>query len=190
MNRLVPLLFLLMALTGCFSVKQLQVSNWTFALPEEGVALAETPSFGEARLAYVVVRSPYDSRNFVVRRKDGSVAFDPCNQFASAPAMLVKGSALDVLRRTGVFRGVQPSVTTADVPDVLELVVDNLSLDCSQPSQRQAVVELTLVRVRNRQVAAAGRGSARVDAASGDYSAAFGKAFSEALRQAVPDVVK
>lgn len=190
MNRLF-VLALLPALSGCLTaVKQAPVVNWTFAPDLSQITAGTAPRLGEARLAIVTVRSPYDAKNLVVLRADGSVAFDPCNQFAASPAALFKGAALDVLRATGVFKGVQPAVTTADVKNVLELVVDECALDCREEGRRLASVKLTLVCIRDRIVVAVGRGVGRADVADGNYSRTFGEAFSGALRQALEPFVK
>ena len=169
-------------LAGCLSSASLKTpANWLLASDSAEFAVASKPELGEARLAVVAVRAPYDGRSLAVLRPDGSIAFDPYNQFAAVPSALAKGAALDVLRRTGRFVGVQPAVTTADVRTTLEVVVDELALDCRAEGERQASVRLTLVLIRDRQVVSARTGEARADASAGDYSAAFGTAFAKAL---------
>jgi len=183
--RVRVLAFLSLALlTGCFSARVPEASNWLLAPSASERPAVESPLFGEARLAVVFVRSPYDGKSITVLRPDGSVAFDPYNQFAALPAALIKGTALDILRRTGLFKGVQPSITTADVKTTLELVIDQFALDCRQDGSRKAVADLTLIMIERRQVIAARRGSAMVDAKDGNYSVAFGKAFTQALASA------
>jgi len=181
-----PLLF-----AGCFSTPPPTVACWTIAPKgSEAAAVADSPKFGEVRLAVVSVRAPFDGKPIAVLRQDGSMAFDPYNQFASVPSALMKGAALDVLRGTGLFKGVQPSITTADVDTALELTVDEVALDCRAAGERKACVRLTLAMVRKRLVVAAGRGSAAVDTADGDYSKAFGAAFARALSGAAAQLVK
>jgi len=189
MKRLSLLLIPLCA--GCLSPSEPRVpSSWLLTPAAAERAANAKPPFGEVRLSIVQVRAPYDGKSFVVLRPDGSVAFDPYNQFASTPSALVKGSALDVLRGTGLFVGVQPSVTTADVKTSLELVVDELALDCRSGDSQLARVSLTLVMIRNRQVVSAARSDAAVEAVTGNYTAAFGTAFSQALAEAAGKLKK
>lgn len=182
---LLPLL-----LTGCLSANVSKAVNWTLVPEASDFVAADERKFGEARLAIVTVRAPYDGRDLVVLRPDGSLAFDPCNQFAAVPSALIKGTALDVLRGSGLFKGVQPAVTTADVDCNLELVVDELALDCRTEGQRMASVRLALAMIRKRQVVAVGRGAASVETTDGNYSAAFGKAFTKAVSAAVAKLVR
>lgn len=190
MKRVLSVL-LLPVLAGCLSpAKTPPVANWMLTPKAVEKAVVDKPVFGEARLAVVYVRSPYDGRPLTVLRDDGSVAFDPYNQFAAVPAALIKGTALDVLRGTGLFAGVQPAITTADVKANLELVVDELSLDCSAEGSRKASVKLILAMVKDRQVVMAEHGAATADAADGNYSAAFGTAFSRALAEAASKFAK
>ena len=189
--RTLSILALLFLMGGCLSTSSVKApSNWTLMPNPAELVPAAKPAFDEARLAVVFVRSPFDGKALTVLRPDGSIAFDPYNQFASVPSALIKGTALDVLRQTGLFVGVQPSITTADVKTTLELVVDDISLDCRTEGSRQASVKLTLVMIRNRKVVSACRGEAVVDAAEGNYSAAFGTAFTKALSEAAAKLVK
>ena len=178
------------ALTGCFTTATPTVSNWTVAPSTTVAPVSAAPKLGEVRFAVVSVRSPYDGKSIAVLRPDGSIAFDAYNQFASVPAALVKGAALDILRGTGLFRGVQPSITTADVDTSLELMVDELALDCRTAGERKAFVRLTLAMVRRRQVVAVGRATAVAGTDGGDYSKAFGTAFTRALSDAAAQLVK
>ena len=182
--------FLPLILTGCLSPNVPRVVNWTLIPEASDFVAADENKFGETRLAIVTVRAPYDGKDLVVLRPDGSLAFDPCNQFAAVPSALIKGTALDVLRGSGLFKGVQPAVTTADVDSNLELVVDELALDCRAEGLRAASVRLTLAMVRKRQVVAVGRGAASVETADGNYSVAFGKVFTKAVSAAVSKLVR
>jgi len=189
-QRLSSLVCLVLVLAGCSTVKPRPAVNWTL-LPElSGKIIGAARQLGEARLAIVTVRAPYDTKNLAVLRPDGSLAFDPYNQFATVPSAIIKGVALDVLRASGAFKGVQPGVTTANVEDVLELVVEELALDCRAPGERKALVKLTLAHIRDRRVVICGHGSASVDARSGNYSAAFGSAFETALIQTLSPMLK
>jgi len=185
------LAFACLALTaGCFTSRTPQATHWLLAPSVSEQSTASAPAFDEARLAVVFMRSPYDGKSIVVLRPDGSVAFDPYNQFAAQPTALIKGTALDVIRHTGLFKGVQPSITTADVKLTLELVIDQFALDCREKGERKATVDLTLVMIERRHVVAARRGSASADVKNGDYSAAFGSAFTQALTSAAAKLPK
>lgn len=184
------LLLLLPLLAGCFTTKTPPVAYWTVVPMNAGQAVAEKPTLGEVRFAIVSVRSPYDGKELAVLRPDGSMAFDPYNQFAAVPSALIKGTALDILRNTGLFKGVQPGTTTADVNASLELTVDEFALDCRVAGQNRASVRLTLAMVRNRQVIAVGRGASAIDVTAGNYSVAFGSAFTKALVSAASQLVK
>ena len=177
-------------LAGCFTTQPPPVVSWTIAPKGAVPAVSETPKLGEARLAVVSVRAPFDGKPIAVLRADGSMAFDAYNQFSSVPSALVKGASLDVLRGTGLFKGVQPSITTADVDTALELMVDEIVLDCREAGARKATVRLTLAMVRKRQVIAVGRATAATDAPDGNYSKAFGQSFAQALSDAAAQLVK
>jgi hypothetical protein len=75
--------------------------------------------------------------------------------------------------------------STAVAPLALELTVTRLALDCRAPGQRDAAVALTLTVVGNRTVLDAVRGEAAAPVVARDYSAAFSKAFADALAAAV-----
>ena len=190
MRRLVLTPVLSVLLAGCFTTATPPVANWALT-PDAAVApVAESPKLGEVRFAVVSVRAPYDGKPMAVMRPDGSLAFDAYNQFASVPSALVKGAALDVLRGTGIFRGVQPSITTADVDTSLELMIDEFALDCRTAGERKASVRLTLAMVRRRQVVAVGRATAAAGTDDGNYSKAFGTAFARALSDAASQLVR
>lgn len=114
----------------------------------------------EERVAAVSVAVPYDSTRIAVLRADGSVAFDAFNVFAAKPSALLK-AAVVCPREKG------------------EVIVRRLALDCRRPGLREARVELLLLADGK-----AAEGAAAVDAASGNYSAAFAQAFEQALREA------
>ena len=114
----------------------------------------------ESRVAAVSVAVPYDGTRFAVLRADGSVAFDAFNGFAAKPAALLKAAV------------VCPHAKG-------EVIVRHLALDCRRAGRRDALVDLLLL-VDGRVSA----GSAAVETADGNYSAAFAKAFESALAAA------
>ena len=166
------------------------VTNWTVSPKASEFAATVSPAFGEVRLALVSVRAPYDVKSLVVLRPDGSVAFDPYNQFACAPSALIKGAALDILRGSGLFKGVLPAVTTADVPHSLELTVEEFALDCRKAGERAATARVTLALLEGRKVLMARHGEASCEVGTGGYSAAFGAALTAAITQATVQLTK
>jgi hypothetical protein len=108
----------------------------------------------------VVVCAPYGGQRLAVLRGNGSIAFDPCNSFAAAPAAILK----DAL----VARGGSGAVT-----------VRRIALDCREEGRRDALVELDVAL--GDKVAS---GAASVSAADGNYTAAFTRAFARAHAEA------
>lgn len=114
-----------------------------------------------AAVGRVVVSAPYSGTRFAVLRADGSLAFDAYNVFAASPSAILS-DALVSRRKNGV------------------LTVRKLALDCRKPDQREAVVELEILRW-----GVTVKGAASAPTADGNYTAAFSAAFSAAYRQAV-----
>lgn len=186
------LLVLLMAsvFAGCLSSSApVEVSNWTIDVSgvasSPGPIPAEGVSHGAVRLSQVSVRAPYDARQIAVLRKNGSVAFDAYNQFASSPAALAKGAALDMLASSKAFRSAVASASAVRSELSAELSINRLALDCRVEGERKATVALALTIVRDREIFAAVTGEAAVDAADGDYSKAFSAAFAMAMEKAL-----
>lgn len=185
-------------LSGCFSSKAPEVRSWTVeplpsdrepTRPMEG----EGPRFTATRLGSVVVNAPCDRTQFVVRKSDGTVAFDHYNVFAAAPSSLLRApaqSGLDTDGRLGHIVN-QASVVSSDAQ--VEVVVKDLSVDCREPGRRlaSASVSVDVVKMGRgpRTVAFSGSGSATVDAQDGNYSRAFSQVFSKALGAAVNDAL-
>jgi len=142
------LLTLLPVLAGCLGPAPKPPVNWTIEIAED------------AKVVSAVVCAPYGAQRLAVLRPDGSIAFDPRNSFAAAPAAIVK-DALVERRGAGA------------------LVVRRLALDCRSAGRRDAVVDL---EVSAGDVVS--RGSAAEPTADGNYTAAFSRAFSKAYREA------
>lgn len=181
-----------MALCGCLSAAPKAPRNWLVEwdraqIPSEASRKA---AFGLARLSSVAVRAPYDTSHIAVLRDDGTVAFDPCNTYAASPAQLLRGAAADALSSSGVFERVLPSGSAAAADVSVEIVVRRLALDCRSGGAREALVEIETVILDARSVVAAAGAQSRVDASEGDYSAAFSRAFAQAVRKAAADLAR
>ena len=191
MKRLLPTLALASLLAGCLSLSSEQPvpAAWTIAFEPAPTKAAETaaesPSRGSIRVSQVFVRAPYDSRDLVVLRADGSLAFDAYNGFAAAPAALLKGAVQDAFLACGAFRSVASASSHLAADVSAETTVTRLALDCREPGRRVAVVELSVLLLKGRNAFASARGEGRADAADGNYSRAFSAAFSQAVSQAL-----
>lgn len=147
MNKFAVSLFALV-LAGCLAAPPKPPVNWTIEVASG------------ARVASVAVCAPYGGQRLAVLRQDGSIAFDPRNSFAAAPAAILRDA---VASRLGEGA----------------LVVRRLALDCRAKDRRDAVVELEIALGER-----IGRGAAAEPTADGNYTAAFSSAFERAYAQA------
>jgi len=190
MKRLASAL-LLPVFAGCLSAHVPDVADWNVvSVAAEARPAAKVPAFGVARLAQVVVCSPYDARPMLVYRSDNTLASDPCNLFAATPSRLLREPARAALASSGKFKAVVGASSSANASHVVELTVTDLRLDCSNgegdPNRREAVAEVfVLVLNANRDIVGSARGMARAPAGDGDFGKAFSKAFSSALADAL-----
>ena len=176
-------LLLTPVLAGCLGPAPTAPENWT-------IECAEVPRGGDVRtaetvrLAQVNVRAPFDGRRFAVLRPDGSVAFDAFNGFAAPPAALLRGAAEDFFARTPVYRRAVAANSAASARYSLEISVTRLALDCRREGRREASVALSLVVLDGRTIQAVHHGEASSPTDDGNYSAAFSRAFTDALAAA------
>ncbi len=176
-------LALLPCLTGCLAPAPTPPENWT-------IECAELPRHANARsdetvrLAQVSVRAPFDGRQFVVLRPDGSLAFDAFNGFAAPPAALIRGAAEDAIAASGAFARVVAANSPSSARIAIELCITRLALDCREEGRRKAVVALSLTVLDGRTVQSVLHGEASHPADDGNYSAAFSRAFADALAAA------
>lgn len=183
MKKIAAVVFLPL-LTGCLTATVPDVSRW---LVEYRPVKAEQPKLrdlGVARLSQLVVRSPYNEEGLAVLRANGTVAFDPCNEYAAQPSFLLRGAAFDALVASGLFNTVVGATSKVAEDCTVEVAVTRLALDCRKEGERKAVVEVLLRLVKVDALAKTAEGSATVDAADGNYGAAFSQAFSAALLEA------
>ena len=182
---------LLVALAGCFSTaSRPPVKAWTIEPVEETapagpVHLGELspPPFKATRLGSITVLPPYDGTQFRVKRGDGTLAEDAYNVFASAPVQLLRRPAMDALSKEPRFGHVLASTSTAASEAVAEILVSELALDCREG--RKATVKLDVNVVKGREVVLSGAAAGEADAASGNYSDAFSKAFGDAMKNSL-----
>ena len=137
------------ALAGCLGPAPKTPAYWTIDVDSAD------------KVAFVTVCAPYGGQRIAVLRQDGSIAFDPANSFAAAPASILKDSL--------VARGGKGAV-----------MVRRLALDCRAEGRRDALVDVEYSIGEKT-----GSGSASVPTPDGNYSAAFSLAFEKAYLQAV-----
>ena len=187
---------------GCFSVTDPEIGRWpidfdTLAKPAatrndgtaasaagRGVSAAES-KYGAVRIVQLAVRSPYDGEGLTVLRADGTVAFDPYNEFAAIPSHLLRGPVYDAVAASGRFAYVLDASSIADTEYSIEATVTRLCLDCRAPGARNAVCEVRLRLLHERDIVGHYSGTGVADAADGDYGKAFSRAVSAALAEAL-----
>ncbi len=149
--------------------------------------------FGTSRLGALAVDPLFDRQQFVVRKADGTVAFDYYNVFAAPPSSLLRASAQSGLQSNGHLGRIVGPSSAASVDAQVELRVKDLSLDCTEAGRRlaSAAVSVDVVKMGRgpREIALTGEGRAAVDAQDGNYSRAFSQAFSKALDAAVSEAL-
>ena len=173
-------------LAGCLTASQPERTDWNIECTDRAAQVADKPKFGVGRLVLVELRAPYNVREIAVLRANGSIAFDPCNAYASAPVQLIKGAALESLSRSGLFKAVVGTGSSAEADVDVELAVTKLALDCREEGVRRAVAALSLRIVRAHDIVDIVTGSGTVDATqSADFSSAFSSAVTDAFSDAL-----
>ena len=183
----------LLACAGCFSSSVEPPKAWTvFPVAGNSPAAPAPGAFSVTRQGPVTVTAPFDSTSFVVRRADGSVARDPYNVFAAPPSALLRAAVRARLESDGRFGRVVPQSSSASADVQVEVLVRDLSLDCTDANRRmsRAAVSIDVLRADRgaRTVILSGDGDGTDDAKNGDYSAAFSKAFDAALANALKNL--
>ena len=169
--------------SGCLVSAPPQPKSWVVSAPRK--PSLEVNVTKVARLGSLSVAAPYDKPAMAVRRKDGSLAFDAYNVFATSPSSLLRSPLAALLSENGRFGRILPSSSTARTGTTVETVVNDLSLDCREEGRRIARVSLSLAVVENREVKEFLDGEGTADVADGDYSAAFSAAFEKAVSTAM-----
>ena len=168
---------------GCLVSAPPQPKSWVVSAPRK--PSLEVNVTKVARLGSLSVAAPYDKPAMAVRRKDGSLAFDAYNVFATSPSSLLRAPLATLLGAGGYFGRILPSSSTARTGTTVEAVVNDLSLDCREEGRRIARVSLSLAVVENREVKEFLDGDGEADVVDGDYSAAFSAAFEKAVSTAM-----
>jgi uncharacterized lipoprotein YmbA len=183
--RLVPLA-VLPALAGCLSPSHPpEVACWNIEYSAPAAPSAAEPRFGVARVSQVTVRAPYGAKSIAVLRGNGTVAFDPYNEFAAGVAQLLKGTVAEAMEKSGLFNAVVGASSSAGSDVFAEATVTRLALDCREQGRRKAVADVCVMLVSGRDIVASASGSGTADAADGNYGKAFSRAVSDALANAL-----
>ena len=143
---------------GCFSSSVQPPKAWAVSPTDaKPPAVPASGAFSVTRQGAVTVTAPFDSTSFVVRRADGS----------------------------GRFGRVVPQSSSASADVQVEVLVRDLSLDCTAPERRtsRAAVSIDVLRADRgaRTVILSGDGDGTGDVKDGNYSTAFSQAFDAAL---------
>ena len=173
------------ALSGCLTSSVPEIACWNIEYSGERAGRGVEPRFGVARVSQVVVRAPYSVKGLAVLRANGTVAFDPYNEYAAGPSALLKGVVEDALEASGFFKAVVGASSSAAASVAAEVTVTRLALDCRKEGVRNAVAELELRLLAGRDIASSAKGSGIADAADGNYGAAFSGAVSDAIKAAL-----
>ena len=180
----------LLLCAGCFTSSTPMPKTWVVSPADVKPPAAPPPNaFSVTRQGALTVMAPFDSTSFIVRRADGSVVRDPYNVFVSPPSALLRAAVRVRLEADGRFGRVVPQSSSASADVQVEVLVRDLSLDCSEAERRtaRAAVSIDVLRTGRgaRTVILSGDGSGTSNAAKGDYSAAFSQAFDAALVDAL-----
>jgi hypothetical protein len=136
-------------------------------------------------VSQVTVRAPYGAKSIAVLRGNGTVAFDPYNEFAAGVAQLMKGIVAEAMKKSGLFNAVIGASSSAGSDVFAEATVTRLALDCREQGRRKAVADVCVMLVSGRDIVASASGSGTADAADGNYGKAFSRAVSDALANAL-----
>ena len=182
MKKLISL-SLVPLLSGCLSASVPKVTQWL--LEYKGpVRATRLTKYEVGRVSQVTVRSPYNEVGIAVLRADGSMAFDPYNEYAANPTAMLKGLVFDAMDASGLFGSVVNSSSSVKAQAMSEVLVSRLALDCRKEGERKAVaaVRIRLISDDGKALHAQGEGTA--DAKDGNYGAALSDALSAALNSA------
>ena len=174
---LIPLLF------GCLSASAPRVTQWL--LEYKGpVRTTRLVKYEVGRVSQVLVRSPYNEVGIAVLRADGSMAFDPYNEYAANPTAMLKGFVFDAMDASGLFGTVVNPSSSVKSQAMLEVLVSRLALDCRKEGERKAVAAVRVRLIANDGKALYAQGEGSADAKDGNYGAALSDALSTALNSA------
>lgn len=129
MKRLMAI-FCMPLVAGCLTASDPDVTFWPLEYQGRGSAAADAARYGVVRMLSVSVRPPYAERRLSVLRANGSIAFDPCHEFAASPSLLARSVVAEAMVASGLFKSVvgPSSAIASDVS--AEVVISRLALDC------------------------------------------------------------
>lgn len=174
---------LLPVLSGCLSASTPKVTQWLLEYRGPGKA-TRMPKYDVGRVSQVLVRSPYNEVGIAVLRADGSVAFDPYNEYAANPTAMLKGFVFDAMDGSGLFGTVVNPSSSVKSQAMTEVLISRLALDCRQEGVRKAVASVRVRILTDAERALYAQGEGEADAKDGNYGAAFSAALSAALNSA------
>ena len=170
-------------LSGCLSASAPRVTQWL--LEYKGpVRVTRLVKYEVGRVSQVLVRSPYNEVGIAVLRADGSMAFDPYNEYAANPTALLKGFVFDAMDASGLFGTVVNPSSSVKSQALAEVLVSRLALDCRKEGERKAVAAVRVRLIANDGKALYAQGEGSADAKDGNYGAALSAALSAALNTA------
>ena len=182
MNKLIAL-SLIPLLSGCLSASAPRVTQWL--LEYKGpVRATRLTKYEVGRVSQVLVRSPYNEVGIAVLRADGSMAFDPYNEYAANPTAMLKGFVFDAMDASGIFGTVVNPSSSVKSQALVEVVIARLALDCRREGERKAVASVRVRLISDDGKALHVQGEGTVDAKDGNYGAALSNALSMALNSA------
>ena len=174
---------LLPILAGCLSADSPKVTQWL--LEYRGpVKTTRVPKYEVGRVSQILVRSPYNETGIAVFRADGSMAFDPYNEYAANPTALLKGLVFDAMDASGLFGTVVNPSSSVKSSALAEVLVSRLALDCRTEGERKAVASVRVRILADAEKPLYAQGSGEADAKDGNYGAALSDALSMALNAA------
>lgn len=182
MNKLIAL-SLIPLLSGCLSASAPRVTQWL--LEYKGpVRATRLTKYEVGRVSQVLVRSPYNEVGIAVLRADGSMAFDPYNEYAANPTAMLKGFVFDAMDASGLFGSVVNPSSSVKSQALAEVLVSRLALDCRKEGERKAMAAVRVRLIANDGKTLYAQGEGTADAKDGNYGAAFSDALSTALNTA------
>ena len=177
-------LALIPVLSGCLSASSPRVTQWLLEY-KRPVRAAQPAKYEVGRVSQVLVRSPYNEKGIAVMRADGSMAFDPYNEYAANPTALLKGFVYDAMDASGLFGTVVNPSSSVNSQALAEVLVSRLALDCRKKGERKAVASVCVRLVANDGKTLYAKGEGEADAKGGNYGAALSSALSFALNSAL-----
>ena len=162
-------------LAGCLTASALKVSQWI--LEYEGtVRTAQVSKYDVGRVSQVLVRSPYNEIGIAVLKADGSVAFDPYNEYAASPTAMLKGMVSDAMNASGIFGSVVNASSSVRSTAMVEAFFTRLALDCRKEGSRQASVSVVVRILGPDERADIAKGEGVSDATDANFGAALSAA--------------